>query len=320
MKGLEVEIVDDADDRQVLPRPPDPELLADRVGEPEILLGLAVDDHRAGVGRVLPRQEPALGHADVQDLGEVLVAGHEVHVQRPLASTPSTPMPQFGVPHPGMDPTAVTPEDVRLLLQALAEGLERRAEVVDVVDDHDVVLVEAEPLVLDEVELPADDERSDDEEDGHGELEDDQAVAERQGAPVPAAEPRALEDLGLFVGREEESRIEAGQDAHGEGQSDEPGDDPGAPEVRQAQGPPGQVAIGREARAWMSPTAKTRATRLNRTDSPRNWPTSWLFDEPTTLRMPTSRARRADRAVARLTKLMPAMTRMRSATRVKRRT
>jgi len=35
MEGLEVEIVDDPDDRQVLSRPPDPELLSDRIGEPD---------------------------------------------------------------------------------------------------------------------------------------------------------------------------------------------------------------------------------------------------------------------------------------------
>ena len=43
-----------------------------------------------------------------------------------------------------------------MLLQPLPVGVEPGAQDLGVVDDDDVVLVEPEPPVLDEVELPAD--------------------------------------------------------------------------------------------------------------------------------------------------------------------
>ncbi len=50
------------------------------------------------------------------------------------------------------------------------------------------------------------------------------------------------------------------------------------------------------------------------TDSSKNWPMSCSRREPSTLRMPTSLARDAARAVARLVKLMPAIISTNSAT------
>ena len=49
-------------------------------------------------------------------------------------------------------------------------------------------------------------------------------------------------------------------------------------------------------------------------DSPMNWPISCRRNAPSTLRMPTSCARPAERAVARFMKLMQAINRRKNAT------
>src|SRR5690606_14950980 len=59
-------------------------------------------------------------------------------------------------------------------------------------------------------------------------------------------------------------------------------------------------------------TAQIRLNILSKTDSLRNWKTSCERSEPITLRTPTSLARSTDRAVAKFTKLMAAMSRMKA--------
>ena len=63
-----------------------------------------------------------------------------------------------------------------------------------------------------------------------------------------------------------------------------------------------------------SPTASITAMLLSKIDSPRNCRINALRRAPEALRTPTSRARRADRAVARFIKLMQAINRMKKAT------
>ena len=66
------------------------------------------------------------------------------------------------------------------------------------------------------------------------------------------------------------------------------------------------------------PTPSSNAMTVNRVDSPINCRMSWNRYAPITLRMPTSRARRAERAVIRFTKLMQAISKMNSAMAEKR--
>jgi hypothetical protein len=67
-------------------------------------------------------------------------------------------------------------------------------------------------------------------------------------------------------------------------------------------------------------SAKARATRLMITDSRRNCRTSSGRSEPETFRSPTSRLRRAERAVLRFMKLMEAINKMKKATMAKMKT
>ena len=69
------------------------------------------------------------------------------------------------------------------------------------------------------------DEGPDDEEDGHGELEDDEAVAQEERPASFAGERRALQDVRLLEGGQEEGRIEPGQESDDQGQAEEPRDD-----------------------------------------------------------------------------------------------
>jgi len=113
--------------------------------------------------------------------------------------------------------------------------------------------------------------------------------------PSPGLGPEGLDGPEP---RQEQGRIEAGDEAHGE-RDRRRGEEHGRRRERGngqtfAREPvePGQGRGDDEERPAVE-------TALVDRDSPRNWRTSWDLGAPTALRMPTSLARLAERAVAR---------------------
>ncbi len=165
-----MKIVDDADDSQIFFGPPDPQLFPHRILDPEVFSRFFIDHNGVDIGREIPGHESAFQHFDVQDIGKILVTSQKVHVQWPLAfNTLHSDAPIRGSPSRNRADSCHT-QNVSLLPQPFHKGIQLSPQGIGIMDDHYMIFIKAQSLILDVFQLPKNNQRPDDEQHGHGKL------------------------------------------------------------------------------------------------------------------------------------------------------